>query len=133
MRPSVLPASSTPMKRFFSHLPAWVDWSACGISRASANSIAMACSAVVIELPNGVFMTTIPRALAAGTSIVSTPIPARPMTLRRGSAADPGSADALGARKAGIHRRRVDLGRATHGQTIVAADDRRQLVGGEAG
>ena len=72
------------MKRFFSHLPAWVDWSASGISRASANSIAMACSAVVIELPNGVFMTTMPRAVAAGTSIVSTPIPARPMTLRRG-------------------------------------------------
>jgi hypothetical protein len=28
-----------------------------------------------------------PRAEAAGTSIVSTPIPARPMTFRRGSAA----------------------------------------------
>ena len=34
-------------------LPDWVDWSACGISRASANSIAIACSAVVIELPTG--------------------------------------------------------------------------------
>ena len=75
------------MKRFFSHLPAWVDLSACGMSRASANSMAMACSAVVIELPNGVFMTTMPRAEAAGTSIVSTPMPARPITLRRGSAA----------------------------------------------
>ena len=75
------------MNRFFSHLPDWVDWSACGISRASANSIAIACSAVVIELPNGVFMTTIPRAEAAGTSMVSTPIPARPMTFRRGNAA----------------------------------------------
>ncbi len=75
------------MKRFFSHLPAWVDWSAWGISRASANSIAIACSAVVIELPNGVFITTMPRAEAAGTSIVSTPIPARPMTFRRGKAA----------------------------------------------
>ncbi len=25
IRPSVLPVSSTPMKRFFSHLPAWVE------------------------------------------------------------------------------------------------------------
>ena len=29
--PSVLPVISTPMKRFFSHLPAWVEASACGI------------------------------------------------------------------------------------------------------
>ena len=28
--PSVLPVISTPMKRFFSHLPAWVEASACG-------------------------------------------------------------------------------------------------------
>src|SRR3954447_3823758 len=87
IRPRVLPASSTPTKRFFSHLPLCVDRSAWGISRASANSIAIACSAVVIEFPNGVFITTIPRALAAGTSIVSTPIPARPMTCSRGSPA----------------------------------------------
>jgi hypothetical protein len=32
-------------------------------------------------------MTTMPRAEAAGTSMVSTPIPARPITLRRGRAA----------------------------------------------
>jgi hypothetical protein len=75
------------MKRFFSHLPDCVDWSACGISRASANSIAIACSAVVIELPNGVFITTMPRAEAAGTSIVSTPMPARPITFSRGKRA----------------------------------------------
>ena len=31
MTPSVLPVISTPMKRFFSHLPAWVEASACGI------------------------------------------------------------------------------------------------------
>src|SRR5262245_30278450 len=35
MTPSVLPVISTPMKRFFSHLPAWVEASACGIRRAS--------------------------------------------------------------------------------------------------
>jgi len=31
--PSVLPVISTPMNRFFSHLPAWVEASACGIWR----------------------------------------------------------------------------------------------------
>ena len=68
------------MKRFFSHLPAWVDASAAGIWRASANISAMACSAVVIELPNGVFITMTPRAVAAGMSTLSTPMPARPTT-----------------------------------------------------
>ena len=81
--PSVLAVISTPMKRFFSHLPACVDASAAGISRASANIIAMACSAVVIELPNGVFITMTPRAVAAGMSTLSTPMPARPTTLSR--------------------------------------------------
>ena len=54
------------MKRFFSHLPAWVEASAAGIWRASANIMAMACSAVVIELPNGVFITTTPGAGGGG-------------------------------------------------------------------
>ncbi|CAA9340896.1 MAG: hypothetical protein AVDCRST_MAG90-1940 [uncultured Microvirga sp.] len=70
------------MKRFFSQRPAWVEASACGIWRASANIIATACSAVVIELPKGVFMTITPRAVAAGMSTLSTPIPARPITFR---------------------------------------------------
>jgi len=39
------------MKRDFSHLPAWVDWSAAETSRANANIRAIACSAVVMELP----------------------------------------------------------------------------------
>ncbi len=82
IRPSVLDVSSTPMKRFFSHLPACVEASASGSWRASANINAMACSAVVIELPNGVFITTTPLALAAGMSTLSTPIPARPTTFR---------------------------------------------------
>ncbi len=41
---------------------------------------AMACSAVVIELPKGVFITITPRAVAAGISTLSTPMPARPTT-----------------------------------------------------
>ena len=51
IRPRVLAVSSTPMKRFFSHLPALVEAEASGIWRASANIIAMACSAVVMVLP----------------------------------------------------------------------------------
>ncbi len=73
------------MKRFFSHLPAWVEASAAGSWRARANIIAMACSAVVIELPKGVFITTIPAAVAAGMSTLSTPMPARPITFRLGA------------------------------------------------
>ena len=48
--------------------------------------MAMACSAVVMELPNGVFITTTPREVAAGMSTLSTPMPARPTTLSRGAA-----------------------------------------------
>ncbi|OIQ73810.1 hypothetical protein GALL_445510 [mine drainage metagenome] len=70
------------MKRDFSHLPAWVEALASGIWRAAANIIAMACSAVVIELPNGVFITITPFFEAAGISTLSTPIPARPITFR---------------------------------------------------
>ena len=66
------------MKRDFSHLPAWVERSAAGICRASANIKAMVCSPVVIALPKGAFITTMPRPVAAGTSILSTPTPARP-------------------------------------------------------
>ncbi len=53
MTPSVLPVISTPMNFDFSHLPAWVEVSAAGSWRATANISAMACSAVVIEFPNG--------------------------------------------------------------------------------
>ena len=75
------------MKRLFSHLPAWVDALAWGICLANANIMAMACSAVVMELPNGVFITITPRAVAAGMSTLSTPIPARPTTFRLSAAA----------------------------------------------
>ena len=37
---------------------------------------------MVIELPNGVFMTTTPFLVAVGTSTLSTPMPARPITFR---------------------------------------------------
>ena len=113
MMPSVLPVISTPMKRFFSHLPAWVEASAAGISRASANIIAMACSAVVIELPNGVFITMMPLAVAAGMSTLSTPMPARPMTFSR-----------VGL----VEQLRGDLGRRADGEAVIIADDLGELV-----
>jgi hypothetical protein len=46
----------------------------------TANIMAMACSAVVVELPKGVFITTMPCFVAAGKSTLSTPMPARPIT-----------------------------------------------------
>ena len=70
-----------------SHLPACVEAFASGICRASAIIMEMACSAVVMALPKGVFMTTMPRWLAAGISTLSTPMPARPITLSRDAAA----------------------------------------------
>src|SRR5450830_1079456 len=82
MMPSVLLKISTPMNLFFSHLPARVEVSASGIWRASASISEIACSAVVIELPNGVFITMMPRAVAAGMSTLSTPMPARPITFK---------------------------------------------------
>jgi hypothetical protein len=81
MMPKVFDASSTPTKRDFSHLPARVDRSAAGSWRARAIIMAMLCSAVVTELPKGVFMTTTPASVAASMSTLSTPIPARPTTL----------------------------------------------------
>ena len=50
------------------------------IERASEMSKAIVCSAVVIVLPSGAFITTMPRIVAAFTSMLSTPTPARPMT-----------------------------------------------------
>src|SRR5438034_114430 len=71
---------------FLYHLPAWVEALASGIWRASAIMSESACSAVVTALPKGVFMTTMPRWVAAGISTLSTPMPARPMTLRLAAA-----------------------------------------------
>ena len=44
-------------------------------------------SAVATVLPDGVFMTMTPRSVAASTSTLSTPTPARPTTLSNGAAA----------------------------------------------
>ena len=113
MTPSVLPEISTPMKRFFSHLPAWVEASASGIWRASASISVIACSAVVIELPNGVFITMMPRAVAAGMSTLSTPMPARPITFRLVRL---------------FEDLRRGLGGGADGEAVIVADDLGELV-----
>ena len=86
-RPRHLPVNSVPIKRDFSHFPAFVDCDACGIWRANASIMAIACSAVVTALPYGVFITTTPRLVAAAMSTLSTPIPARPTTFKLSAAA----------------------------------------------
>src|SRR4029079_18328121 len=75
------------MNLFFSHLPALTDVVACGMRRLMAQIIDIVCSAVVTVLPPGVFMTTIPRRVAAGVSTLSRPEPARPMTFSLSAAA----------------------------------------------
>ena len=111
-------ASSVPTKRDFSHLPLRVERSAAGSWRASASIIAMVCSAVVTELPNGVFMTTTPLLGRGGDVDVVDP--------------DSGPADHLEAGPGG-QQLRGDLGRRAHREAIVLADDRGELGLAEAG
>ena len=74
--------SSTPEKRERSQRPAVrLAW-ACGTLRASESSRAIVCSAAVTTFDCGALATTTPRFVAAGTSTLSTPTPARPMTCR---------------------------------------------------
>ena len=79
--PSVLPAISVPMYFFFSQIPCFMLAAACGIFRASANMRPMASSAAAAAFPCGVLMTRTPFSVAALTSMLSTPTPARPMIL----------------------------------------------------
>src|SRR5260370_10586182 len=82
MMPSVLLRTSTPRKRFFSHLPAFILLLAEGTCLASAISMAIVCSATAMILPVGEFTTMMPRRVAASISMLSTPTPARPTILR---------------------------------------------------
>ena len=81
--PSVLPPSCVPVNLLRSQRPALRLSFAWAMFRDSASIIAMVCSAVETVLPPGVFMTTIPCRVAAGTSMLSTPTPARTITLSR--------------------------------------------------
>jgi hypothetical protein len=86
---------------------------ASGIWRATAIIMAMACSAVVIELPKGVFITITPFLDAAGISTLSTPMPARPITLRLVAAASTLSRD---------------LGGRADGEAVIVADHLEQAI-----
>jgi hypothetical protein len=78
--PSVLPWTSAPRNRSRSHFPL-LRWAcAWGSFRAVASRSAIVCSAAAIVFPPGVFMQTMPRRVAASTSTLSSPTPARPIT-----------------------------------------------------
>ena len=81
--PRVLPSSWVPVKALRSHFPDLRLSLATATLRARASISAMVCSAVETVLPPGVFMTTMPWRVAAGTSMLSTPTPARTMALSR--------------------------------------------------
>ena len=55
---------------------------ACGMLRASASISATVCSAAAMMFDCGALATMMPRLVAASTSTLSTPMPARPITLQ---------------------------------------------------
>ena len=63
------------------------DACACGMLRASASISAIVCSAAAMMFDCGALATMIPRLVAASTSTLSTPIPARPITFNRSARA----------------------------------------------
>ena len=78
--PSTLPCSSTPSHFERSQRPATsAEW-AWGMLRAWASSSAMACSATERMFDVGALTTMTPRSVAAVTSTLSRPTPARPTT-----------------------------------------------------
>ncbi len=81
-RPSVFPASSTPMNFERSQPPACMLASAAATLRAVARSRAQVCSQAEMVFAAGALMTAMPRREAPGTSMLSTPTPARPMRRR---------------------------------------------------
>ncbi len=85
--PTVLSASSTPVNLDRFHSPACSDASAAGTLRATASSSAIACSAALTMFEVGALTTMTPRAVAAATSTLSSPMPARATTLSRSAAA----------------------------------------------
>ena len=85
--PSVFSYTSTPPNRDRSHRCSVNDACACGMLRASANINAIVCSAAATMFDCGAFATMIPRLVAASTSTLSTPIPARPITFNRSARA----------------------------------------------
>ena len=114
MMPSVLPVISTPMKRFFSHLPAWVEASAAGIWRATRE-----------HHGDGV--------LGGGDGIAEGRVHHDDAALGGGRHvdivdADAGAADDLAACVRGGEHLLGDLGGRADGEAVIVADDGEQLL-----
>src|SRR4029453_6821505 len=80
--PRALPYSSDPWNRVRSQRPSRRAAWAWGMLRAWARISATVCSAAEITLDWGALTTMIPSRVAAATSTLSRPMPARPTTLR---------------------------------------------------
>src|SRR6266542_3944574 len=91
-RPRVLPCSSRPMSFPRVHSPRRTLASAVTTLRNRDRASASACSAAAVTLPVGALTTYTPRDVAAGTSMLSTPTPARPTIWSFGAAS---SSDAV--------------------------------------
>src|SRR6516162_6903901 len=82
--PATLPLTSTPVNRDRFHSPDFSEAIACGTCLATASSSAVACSAALTMLELGAFTTITPALVAAATSTLSRPTPARATTRRFG-------------------------------------------------
>ena len=79
---SSCPRAPRPATSTRSHDPASRRRRACGMLRACASISAIACSAALMMLDCGAFTTITPRRVAASTSTLSRPMPARATTFR---------------------------------------------------
>ena len=79
---SVFSYSSTPVNLLRSHFPSCMEAFACGTLRAQASMRPSACSAADTMFDVGALHTMTPHSVAASTSTLSTPTPARPMMRR---------------------------------------------------
>ena len=82
IRPSVFPETSTPLNALRFHSPSRKEESAAGMRRAAASMSPKVCSAAATVLLSGALATMTPRLVAASMSMLSTPMPARPMAFR---------------------------------------------------
>ncbi len=96
--PSVLSSNSTPSHRLRSHRPCTSAACACGTLRATANSIAIVCSAADTMFDSGALATMTPRLVAASTSTLSRPTPARPTTTKSEPASSSASSTCVAER-----------------------------------
>ena len=96
--PSVLSNSSTPSHLLRSQRPCVSAACACGTLRATANNMAMVCSAADTMFDSGALATMTPRRVADSTSTLSNPTPARPTTMSESAAARSASSTCVAER-----------------------------------